>query len=110
MLLAYLPERQRAALLRDLVLVRRTSRTILSKAKLLAELAQVLRQGYATAEEEEYIGVKSLAAPIYDNARDVRAAVALNGGVADPAWNDAPAMVHLVQNAAREISKRSRFA
>ena len=108
-LLAYLPDRQRASLLRDLVLVRRTSKTILSKAKLQADLVQVLRQGYAMAEEEEYIGVKSLAAPIYDNAREVRAAVALNGGLADPAWNDAAAMVDLIQNAATEISKRSRF-
>jgi len=109
-LLAYLPEGQRAELLRGLVLVRRTARTIVSKAKLMAELAEVRRQGYATADEEEYVGVRSLGAPIYDSRRKVRAAVALNGGLADPAWNDAPAMVDLIQNAATEISKRSRLA
>jgi IclR family KDG regulon transcriptional repressor len=109
-LLAFLPEQQRAELLRDLVLTRRTAKTIVSKAKLVAELAQVRRQGYAEADEEEYHGVRSLGAPIYDSAHEVRAALALNGGLTEPAWNHAAALVKLIQEAAAEISKRSRFA
>jgi len=109
-LLAFLPERQRTDLLRDLVLTRRTSKTIVSKAKLIAELAEVRRQGYATAEEEEYAGVRSLGAPIYDTARMVRAAVALNGSLTEPAWNNPAVLVEWIQEAAAEISKRSRFA
>jgi len=53
--------------------------------------------------------VRSLGAPIYDSAREVRAALALNGSVTEPAWNDVPALVKLIQEAAAEISKRSRF-
>jgi len=109
-LLAFLPEQQRTELLRDLVLTRRTSETIVSKAKLMAQLLDVRRQGYATAEEEEYSGVRSLGAPIYDSAREVRAAVALNGNVTESAWNDMAALVKLIQEAAAEISKRARFA
>jgi DNA-binding IclR family transcriptional regulator len=109
-LLAFLPEQQRTELLRDLVLTRRTAKTIVSKAKLLAELAQVRRQGYAEADEEEYSGVRSLGAPIYDSAREVRAALALNGSLSEPAWNDTAALGKLIQEAAAEISKRSRFA
>jgi IclR family transcriptional regulator, KDG regulon repressor len=103
-LLAYLPERQRAELLRDLVLTRRTPKTIVSKAKLAAELAVVRQQGYATAEEEEYAGVRSLGAPIYDAAREVRAAVSLNGNLNGLAWRDPQALVELIQEAAAEIS------
>ncbi len=51
-LLAFLPAQQRVELLRDLALARRTSKTIVSKAKLTAELAEVRRQGYAEADEE----------------------------------------------------------
>jgi len=109
-LAAYLPERQRTELLRDLVLTRRTPKTIVSKAKLVTELAAVRRQGYATAEEEEYPGVRSIGAPIYDSTRVVRAAVALNGSLTDSAWSDPQALVELVQEAAAEISKRARLA
>ncbi len=59
-LLAFLPERQRSDLLRDLTLTRSTSKTIVSKAKLVAELSLVRRQGFAEAEEEEYAGVRKL--------------------------------------------------
>jgi len=109
-LLAFLPERQRTDLLRDLVLTRRTSKTTVSKAKLIAELAEVRRQGYAASEEEEYTGVRSLGAPIYDSSRAVRAALALNGSLTEPAWNNPAVLVELIQEAAAEISKRSRFA
>jgi IclR family KDG regulon transcriptional repressor len=109
-LLAYLPPLKRAALLRDLVLTRSTPKTIVSKARLIAELEMVRAQGYATAEEEEYVGVRALAAPIFDAARSVRAAVSLNGSLTESAWRDQRALVELIEEAAADISKRARFA
>jgi DNA-binding IclR family transcriptional regulator len=45
---------------------KRTSRTITSLKKLKAELAEVVQQGYAVDLEEDEVGGRCLAAPIFD--------------------------------------------
>ena len=94
---------------RELALARSTPKTIVSKSKLMAELETVRRKGYATAEEEQYLGVRALSAPIFDATRSVRAAVSLNGSLDEPAWHDPQALVELIDEAAANISKRARF-
>jgi len=108
-LLAYLPQAELAEFLRDLVLVRSTPKSIASKAKLAVELEAIRKRGYATAEEEEYLGVRALSVPIFDSVRAVRAAVSLNGDLREAAWRDERALVRTMQEAAHDISKLSRF-
>jgi DNA-binding IclR family transcriptional regulator len=107
-LLAYLPKKQVLGLIAERGLARQTRNTITSKARLLRELEQVRRQGYATAEEE-MAGIRAIAAPIYGEGDLVSAGVSLNGSPAETAWGDPEGLVELVKAAAREISRRARF-
>jgi DNA-binding IclR family transcriptional regulator len=106
-LLAHLPPLELAEFLRNVVLARSTPKTISSKAKLIAELEMIRQRGYATADEEQYLGVRALSVPIFDSARRVRTAVSLNGSVREPAWRDERALVELMQEAAHDISRQS---
>ena len=108
MLLAHLPEPQLLALIEDRDLNRRTPRTIVSKTKLRQELQEIHRAGFALSEEEEFVGVRSLAAPIPDARGEVYAAVAVAGPVSQPVWRDLPQLVALLQVAGTDISRNSR--
>jgi DNA-binding IclR family transcriptional regulator len=65
-ILAMLPEPQRQMVLASLTLTRFNERTITSHERLLDELAEVRRQGYALDRGEEFDGVHCAAAPILD--------------------------------------------
>ncbi len=108
-LLAYLPRQQVLALIAQHALTRFTRKTIASKARLLHELDLVRKQGFATADEEHHIGLRSVAAPIYGATGEVSAGVALNGSLAEAAWADAAELIERVKAAGREISRRARF-
>jgi IclR family transcriptional regulator, KDG regulon repressor len=108
-LLAHLPKQQMLALLAETGLPRRTTKTIISKSRLLQELEIVHERGFATADQEEYAGVRALSAPIVDGSGAVRAAVSVNGNPAERVWGDLPELVKLVQSAARAISRQLRY-
>ena len=107
-LLAFLPKKQVIQLIAEHGLMRSTPKSIVSKSKLLAELAAVRTHGYAMADEEAVRGVRSLGVPIADMAGNVRAAVSVNGSPKEAAWRDLDELVQLVKAAARDISLRSR--
>ena len=65
-LLAYLPEARRHAVLRAAPLTALTPHTITDPERLAAELARVRRRGWAEAINEREIGVASIAAPVRD--------------------------------------------
>ena len=108
-LLAYLPLHQVLEVIAQSGLLRSTPRTITSKAKFLAELELVRKQGYAIADQEEYLGLRSLSAPIFDVDGAVRAAVSVNGSPSEPVWNNLDDLIKLVEAAGRDISRRARF-
>jgi DNA-binding IclR family transcriptional regulator len=107
-LLAHLSRDEVLSLIGEFGLPRATAKTIISRTKLLTELDLVRVQGFATSDEEAVIGIRALAAPISDAGGAVRAAVSVNGPPAEPVWNDLDHLVKLVQDAARDISKRAR--
>jgi len=108
-LLAFLPRPERLEWLAQAGLARRTPRTIVSKSKLLSELEAVRTQGFAMADQEAYLGVRALSAPILDSSGTVRAAVSVNGHPAESAWEDIPALIRLVKAAAQNISDRTNL-
>lgn len=87
-------------------LPRRTAKTITSRAKLLEHLAIVRLRGYATANEEEFIGGRAVAAPILDGFGKVCAAVSGAGPSVHPIWKCPEDAIQCVKAAAREISRR----
>jgi IclR family pca regulon transcriptional regulator len=77
-LLAGLPERERAELLSETRFEARTPKTITSATVLDAELARVAMQGYAVVDQELELGLRSIAVPIHSPAGAVIAAVNLS--------------------------------
>ena len=57
----------------------RTPRTITTRETLLAHLADIRRQGYAYDDEENEIGVRCLAAPVYDITGMLVATIGISG-------------------------------
>jgi DNA-binding IclR family transcriptional regulator len=76
-LLAYLPEARRQAVLREAPLDALTPHTITSRDLLVAELERVRRRGWSEAVNEREIGIASIAAPIRDAGGDVVAAISI---------------------------------
>jgi IclR family KDG regulon transcriptional repressor len=104
MLLAHLPARELESFL-ERELPRRTPHTIVSKAKLRQELQEIQRAGFALSEQEEYLGVRALAAPIPEASGTARASVAVAGPISLPIWHDLQEVISIVQVAGREISR-----
>jgi len=70
-------------------------------------LDQVRQQGYAIADGEAYSDLRSLSVPILGSDGSVQAALSVNGSPKDRAWLDLPELVKIVQEAARDISRRA---
>lgn len=107
MLLAHLAEDELQAYL-SRELPRRTPHTIVSKIKLREELRSIQRAGYALSEQEEFVGVRALAAPIPDANGNVRASVSVGGPVGVSVWRDVAELIAMVQVAGRDISRNAR--
>ena len=78
-LLASMPEQSVARILQRRGLARYTERTIDSPALLRQELERVRQQGYALDDEEHAIGLRCVAAPIFDENGQALAAISLSG-------------------------------
>jgi DNA-binding IclR family transcriptional regulator len=77
-ILAFTPPEQREALI-QLPLPRYTEHTITDKAVLEEALAQVCRDGYATAQEDFEEGFSAIAAPILNHRHEVVGTIAISG-------------------------------
>ena len=71
----------------------------------MVELEQVRKQGYGTSNEEYSRGKRSIAVPIVDSSRAVRAALVGVGLPNSPVWADLPVLAATVKAAAREVSR-----
>jgi IclR family KDG regulon transcriptional repressor len=102
--LAWMDEVDRAGLLGRLSFEAITDHTIRDRATLLAELARVRRRGYAVNDEETYPGVRYVAAPIFDAAGEVVAAMSLGAPVIRAAPAGLPRMGAQIVRAADRVS------
>jgi DNA-binding IclR family transcriptional regulator len=108
-LLARVPKERILDLIAEYGLVRHTQNTIASGTELLVELDRIRKSGYAVSNEEQRLGLRSVAAPIIDSQRAVRAGVAAVGSTNHPVWRDMAMITERVKTAAREISRLVRF-
>lgn len=85
-----------------------TSRTLVSRARLTTELAQVRRQGWAVSVGEHEMDQAGLAAPLTGGGGLVVGAIGIHGGLdrlCDPAGAPRPRLLALVQECARAIGR-----
>ena len=104
-LLAYLPEAELAECLTP-PLARFTDRTVTGAEDFPRLLAEVRRQGYATAVEELEAGLTAIAAPVRNAEGSVVASVSASGPSFRIPPARIPALATAVRRAAAEVSRR----
>lgn len=77
--LSFMEEEEREVLLKTLALDRRTKNTITTISALKEECEEVRKQGYAVDDEEYFIGIRCLAAPVRNMSGQVIAAIGITG-------------------------------
>lgn len=80
-LIAYLPENRLIELFRGRDPAQFTSKTISNFAALHAHLAIVREQGFAINNEEHVLGIRAVAAPVFDRSGSVVLAIAVRGSI-----------------------------
>jgi DNA-binding IclR family transcriptional regulator len=78
-LMAWLPAGERSRLVAALRFEKLTPKSIVQRAAFERELRRVRTAGYATDDEEFVVGVRCLAAPVFDEAGDVTMALSAVG-------------------------------
>ncbi len=78
-LLAFMPDQLSQKIITGSSLTPLTPRTITDANSLKLHLLQIRDQGYALDDEERYIGVRCIAAPIFDHTRKVIAGISMSG-------------------------------
>jgi len=104
-LLAYCSKAEVTAVWRS-GLPRRTARTVTSLRKLMRMLAETRARGYSIDDEEDEIGGRCVAAPIFNAAREVEGAVSVSGHSSSVRREDLPALGEIVRKQAARISER----
>ncbi len=78
LLLAHLPDRQQREQVAEMMLSKRTRKTITAKTTLRAELQGIREQSLAVADEELAPGLHSIAAPVRSASRETVAAIGMD--------------------------------
>src|SRR5947209_2690383 len=104
-MLAYMPDDERAQSLSQLGLRRLTPNTVGSLQELEAELYRVRRNGYACDLEEHELHIRCVAAPIWDHAGRVNASLSITAPMVRMAVTRLRQLAPLIQTAGLQISR-----
>ena len=88
----------------------KTTTTITSVEGFLRELRRVRRQGYAVDDEENNVGVRCVAAPIFDPAGTAKAAIGLSGATSHVTRDAVPKLAALVCRATLRVSRHLGYS
>lgn len=105
LLLAYLPKRQRDAVIKRLPLPPLTPATITTPQALRTECDEIVQRGYARDHEEFVIGLIAVAVPVRDPEGTVRATIAVHAPTARLTMEQAEARLAVLQAAADAMGK-----
>jgi DNA-binding IclR family transcriptional regulator len=101
---AYIPEEQLEQITQQAGMERRTPKTITTLPKLLKELEKVRTQGFAVDDEENNLGARCVAAPIFDQYGTILASLGLSGTTHQVSPQTMPRILQALKDAARHIS------
>jgi IclR family acetate operon transcriptional repressor len=87
-------------------MVKETEKTITSASRLRAELEVSRRRGYAVDDEENALGLRCVAAPIFDEHGEAFGAVSLSGPSVRIAQSLLPKLGATVRDTADQITAR----
>ena len=103
-IIAHIPQAQLEEILRQAGMERRTPKTITTVARLVKELEKVRAQGYAVDDEENNLGARCVAAPIFDERGAIAASLGLSGTTQQVSPHTMPRILEVLKDAARHIS------
>lgn len=101
-LLAYTPE-VTEEYIRGLTLKKYTEKTISNNEKLIQELADIRKKGYAVDDEEREVGLTCVGAPIFDVQGNLVAAISISGPTARMKSHDREYLVKRLIQVAKSI-------
>ncbi len=104
-LLAYMNPALKNAMLDRMKLERFTANTITGRERFARSLAEIRAQGYGSDDEEHAIGLRCVAAPIFNEAREAIAGISLSGPAARVTDKRFGELAGLVQRTARVITR-----
>lgn len=104
-LYAFLSSEALHAVLQD-PLIKHTPRTLESVAAVETDLARVRERGYALDDEEFVLGVRCLAAPVFDLHGDVVASIGISGPASRITLEHIQPLAELVKRAATEATRQ----
>lgn len=82
-----------------------TTKTHRNRAGLTADLAGVRRRGYALDEQEQSLGMRCIAAAIFDEHQDAIAAISISGPTVRLTDSDIESTGQAVMTAAADITR-----
>lgn len=104
-IVACLPSKTKEQILGRLHYVPMTAHTIAERSDLMQHLGQVLLNGYAKDDEEHALGLRCLAAPVFDENGAAVAAISISGPLARMSDSDLNAQAQGVLSAARAVTR-----
>lgn len=110
-ILAFLKPDKQEEIIKRLTLTKFTENTISSRRQLLSALKQIKTLGYATDIDEHHVGIRCVAAPIFDFRREVVAGVSVTAPGfrfdLDKLSEIAPVIVETAQEISRKLGSGS---
>lgn len=108
-ILAFLPKKERESVIAAIRFVRYNERTLTTKERLRRELENVVENGYAFDDGEQFDGVYCIGAPIFDRGGYPVAALWVTGLMMDLDRARIPELGTLIRSHASRISDRLGF-
>lgn len=105
-LLAFNPQPEIDALLKDYVFTRQTANTLVDAQSYLQALEQVRQRGYALDDQENEQGVRCISVPIWNHTRRVIAAISMSTLTNRVNSEEFELYIQLVKATADELSQR----
>lgn len=109
-LVMHLPEPEVEAIVKGRGLHRRTPKTITLYSGFQQELAKVRGQGYAVDDEENSLGARCVAVPVFNSFGNVEASIGVTGTTNQVKKSDIPAIALHVMEASRKLSHQLGYS
>jgi DNA-binding IclR family transcriptional regulator len=109
-LVAWRPKDEVEQILTEHGMKKRTPKTISVAAKYMLELERVRTEGYGLDDEENSVGARCIAAPVFNGRGQVEAAIGVSGTIAMVNADTSPKIIAAVKDAAQKISAQLGYS
>jgi DNA-binding IclR family transcriptional regulator len=103
-IVAYIPEERLEEIVRKGNMEKRTPKTITTLPRLLKELEKVRNQAFAVDDEENNLGARCVASPVFDDHGSILASLGLSGTTQQVSPQTMPRILEALKDSARHIS------